>query len=415
MNRLPWTFPALVLLSLLVGCTSRDISSSHTFQVFAEDGITVAETTGGPKYDGELFKYVEVLRLKQDDSVEESLLTLPRPYLMDESGYFFVPDLSPPRIVCFDNEGNYSHTIGREGEGPGEFRSIEIRKFSGDVLTLFDSRTRRATRFSTDGILIDMLTTEFQKTGPARSYRLHGLHEDESGTQYSFWDTGDRDDEYQFHGESVTALDAAGIELFSIETPLIRTGFNFTSGPVQGGGGLPFSGMPVVKRLSDGRFIRSTGEMPEIDLFSTDGDLVGRITLELPLESTAAAGQEIRDYYLDRMQNATSDMSRMYAQAFYDGIKLPEYKAHWTEVIVDNSGFFWLKPPGQLFAVSNEVFDWLVLSPEGEYLGTTRLMTGEVNVCYGHLLTIQEDEETGAQDLIVYRIHPVVRGLEYPL
>ncbi len=402
------------MLSLLVGCTSRDISSSHTFRIFTEDGITVPKTTGGPKYDGELFKYVEVLRLKQDDSVEESLLALPRPYLMDESGYYFVPDLRPPRIVCFDNEGNYSHTIGREGEGPGEFRSLEVTGFTGDILTVFDSRTRRATSFNTDGTLINTLITDYQKAGSARAYFLHGLHEDESGIQFSFWGTGDRDDEYQYQGASVTALDADGNELFSIDTPLIKTMFNFTSGPIQGGGSLPFAGSPLIRQLSDGRFIRTTGETPEIDLFSNRGDLIGRITIELPRESPAAAEQQMKEYYLERLQNADNERSRMSLQTMLDNLKFPEYKAFWSDVIIDDSGFFWLKPSEQFYAVTDEVFDWLVLSPEGEYLGTTRLMTGEVNVCHGHLLTIQEDEKTGAQDLIVYRIHPMVRGLRYP-
>ena len=103
-----------------------------------------------------------------------------------------------------------------------------------------------------------------------------------------------------------------------------------------------------------------------------------------------------------------------YSQMIHDDLKLPEHKAYWSGVIVDDAGFYWLRPPEQMFGEYEAVCDWLVLSPDGEFLGRTRLMTNEVNVCHGHLLTIQENEETGAQDLIVYEIRPLVRGLRYP-
>lgn len=414
MTRKTETCIALFLIIFLITCSRDEVRPSHSFRIFTENGITIAESTGGPKYEGELFEYVEVLRLNQDDSIVESLLGRPSPFFMDEGGGFYVPDTRPLRVVCYDSAGEFSHTFGREGEGPGEFRWLEITRFDDDVLTLFDSRTRRATRFNTDGTLINTLITDFQKTGTARQYPLQGLYEDEDGTQFSFWGSGDRDDEYQYHGESVTALDADGNMLFSIETPMIKTGFNFTSGPMQGGGSLPFAGSPIIRQLSDGRFIRTTGETSEIGLFSNRGDLVGRITIELPRESTAAALQEMKAYYLNRAQNADSEMSRISSQAMFGSLKVPEYKAFWSDVIIDDSGFFWLKPSAQFYAVTNEVFDWLVLSPEGEFLGRTRLMAGEVNICHGHLLTIQGNEETGAQDLIVYKIRPLARGLRYP-
>jgi len=412
-----WMIRTLSLMFFIVSgvsCANRDVSSSHSFRIYSEGAIEISETTLGPKYEGELFEYVEVLRLNQDDSVEESLLGMPRPYVMDQRGYFYVPDYRPPRIVCFNAEGEFSHTIGRQGEGPGEYTAVEILKIADGIVTLFDSRKRRTTRFNTDGTLIDLITTDYQKTGPARGYFMEGLYEDGTGKQYSFWNMGNRDDEYQYTGVSVTAHDAAGAELFSIETPLIRTMFNFDSNGIQGGSGLSFGGSPVIRHLDDGRFIRTTGETPEIDLFSNDGDLIGRIVVELPRESTAQAEVELREYYREIIRTASNPRSQAFSQAILEDFQIPEYKAYWSDVQVDENGFFWLLNSEQYYGTVEDVLRWRILSPEGEYLGNTQCMATEARISRGHLLTIQENEETGAQDLIVYKIHPLARGLRYP-
>ena len=58
--------------------------------------------------------------------------------------------------------------------------------------------------------------------------------------------------------------------------------------------------------------------------------------------------------------------------------------------------------------------DYRVFSPEGEYLGDTEWIAAEATVSRGHLLSVQENEETGELDLIVYQIRPAVSGLKYP-
>lgn len=58
------------------------------------------------------------------------------------------------------------------------------------------------------------------------------------------------------------------------------------------------------------------------------------------------------------------------------------------------------------------MFTFLVLSPEGEFLGTTT-MPDAGSVSRGHLLTMAEDPETGEHLPTVYRIRAAVPGLGY--
>ncbi len=152
MNR---TNLSYLLLFLLVGC-SGDVNTEHEFRSFLENGIPIAETTGGPKYSEELFQYEQILTLNEDPLREESLLFGPSHFFMDDDGFFFVADRSDGRIVVFDPDGQYSHSFGRKGGGPGEFRQMEIQTIQNGIMSIWDFAQRRTTRFNTDGRLHDV-------------------------------------------------------------------------------------------------------------------------------------------------------------------------------------------------------------------------------------------------------------------
>lgn len=58
---------------------------------------------------------------------------------------------SRSEISVFAPDGSYSRTIGRRGEGPGEFMAIGEIAAVGDSMLVFDSRNRRATMVNVNG------------------------------------------------------------------------------------------------------------------------------------------------------------------------------------------------------------------------------------------------------------------------
>lgn len=64
-----------------------------------------------------------------------------------DDGSILVADSKPTVIKVFDAQGRFARTIGREGEGPGEFRSAHIA-VRGDTLVVQDARNARATTFN---------------------------------------------------------------------------------------------------------------------------------------------------------------------------------------------------------------------------------------------------------------------------
>jgi hypothetical protein len=58
-------------------------------------------------------------------------------------------------IFVFEPDGRWHATIGRAGGGPGEFRGpLILRRSNGDTMLVLDEGNRRASYFTSDGVLI---------------------------------------------------------------------------------------------------------------------------------------------------------------------------------------------------------------------------------------------------------------------
>ncbi len=105
-------------ITLLPACGSRQQSATHRFEVSNENGVPVAISTGGPSYNAPVFSFEFLFRLEQDESREETLLFGFNWYMVGEDGRFYVTDTGSQRIVIFDSDGKYSHSLGRGGQEP---------------------------------------------------------------------------------------------------------------------------------------------------------------------------------------------------------------------------------------------------------------------------------------------------------
>ncbi len=80
---------------------------------------------------------------------------------VSQSGTVYVYDTHPPTIREFDPDGRFVGSIGREGEGPGEFRSIAgVSVLPDGKVAFWDRGARRITVYRTDGELDEILRIE---------------------------------------------------------------------------------------------------------------------------------------------------------------------------------------------------------------------------------------------------------------
>jgi hypothetical protein len=88
------------------------------------------------------------------DSFEPGAISVSRSLwvLRDKQGRFFMPGLPLTRVLVFDSTGRFHSTIGRRGEGPGEFERVVgiLTGTEGDSVYIADFLLRRLTVLAPD-------------------------------------------------------------------------------------------------------------------------------------------------------------------------------------------------------------------------------------------------------------------------
>ena len=161
MSRGPWVLLrrplplVLVALTFLSGCQGG-APSGETAVVRDSAGVAIHEFPAG------VFQLPPALRLADAPDVRIGVVggaaeyqwTRPVAAARLSDGGFAVLEQVPAEIRVFDATGAFLRRIGREGGGPGEFRSpVGVAALAGDTLLVWDRGARRLSWFSIDGTL----------------------------------------------------------------------------------------------------------------------------------------------------------------------------------------------------------------------------------------------------------------------
>lgn len=151
--------PIATLALLLAGCgaSSSDATGGGATIDTLPGGI-VSVTNHAPADSGQWSLVLERTIQPADDSA--GALRDPADLILLDDGTVFVADEKPVEVMRFDPSGRYVGSVGREGEGPGEYRSAWLT-YRGDTLVVHDPSAARAGTFriSTNTPLLQRPTT----------------------------------------------------------------------------------------------------------------------------------------------------------------------------------------------------------------------------------------------------------------
>lgn len=113
----------------------------------------------GPPRSGnvEEWELAEDLRL---DAITEDFSVVPW-FAVGPQGEIVVPEPQDFRLRLYDSTGTTVAVVGRQGEGPGEFRHVGLSIWAADTLVVVDARLGRETYFLPDGRLARTGTARF--------------------------------------------------------------------------------------------------------------------------------------------------------------------------------------------------------------------------------------------------------------
>ena len=272
----------------------------------------------------------------------------------------------------FTADGEHVWTVGREGEGPGEFVGLtQVAAGPGDTILTYDFRQRRISRFGPDGAFLDARPLE--GLGGTGFAFVEALFPDGRAvyTWRVFGGTADgpppegeiRRDTIGVHvsglpGDSALELGRfPGPEMVVLQSGETEGGFSMTiSSPAFGRSTEIAAGSSEVWVGDTDRF--------EIRRYALDGRLeaIVRRTYEPPVVDDALVGRAMEE----ELQGADDDNERRMIRRRWEEIPLPSTLPAYESLVVDRQGNLWVQQyeiPGAPERI------WSVFSAEGAWLG----------------------------------------------
>ncbi|WP_176719404.1 6-bladed beta-propeller [Rhodohalobacter halophilus] len=318
-------------------------------------------------------------------------------FSVDQSGRIYIADFSQNVIHAYESDGSYLRQIGREGDGPGEFRRVSAIRPGERHLHVLDTGSMRISRFTLDSHnFVDNLSVpfEFQSEGGFVSFpgNFHLVGDSyyliHFGTGYSAA-MDDSDVEPKDRGRLLNRSAGEFEEGFVYEFPI--------SEAIVHREGTSMSVMsPEYKRRSitvvnNSRLAHGWSEELLFKFYDMDGAYQRAVWQ--PNENISLNRNEILQEYSDR-DEPWRGMVR--------NDNMPERWPAYRHLVLDDENRIW----AALYSDEEEMFNWRVFSEEGEFLAAFIWPESREirEVKNGSAYTRETDEETGLVEVVRYRV-----------
>jgi len=143
-------------LAMLISCKQQKAEWKGTIEEV--NGVTLVKNPKEGLWDSKEKANVTIIKERQIGELDgpgEFLFDYVSDVAVNSKGDMYVADRRLIEIRKFNKDGEYLLTLGRRGQGPGEFQSVNIISVnSHDELIAFDNRLGRISIFSDKGELI---------------------------------------------------------------------------------------------------------------------------------------------------------------------------------------------------------------------------------------------------------------------
>jgi hypothetical protein len=169
----------LLSLFLLVPIPARS-QAKWKGAVVKEGDVTIVKNPKEPIYKTPILEFKEELSIGGPEAQGQFVFSRIGEFIVDEAGNFYISDSREDHIKVFDQTGRYLMTIGRHGQGPGEFDGIGPLSFvrATGELAVANIRLGCLTYFNTQGTFLRDLRLEVRNYVVARldsKGRIYGV------------------------------------------------------------------------------------------------------------------------------------------------------------------------------------------------------------------------------------------------
>lgn len=307
---------------------------------------------------------------------------------VDSNGNLYLADRSEAVVHAYNSSGGYLFTIGRKGEGPGEFNAAYQPTLFNNELYVLDIQQQRVSVFNPDNG--DFLRTHSLGSGSADVSGFPMSVDPLSNNRFLvYYNSMQREGEKFYRKLTPHILDTEGNTLESAfidfkpgEMYMMQ---NENSIQVMS---LPFMGDSKAALTRDEEIVWGFNDRIFLQYVSLDGEYIRSIYYSR--EKPPLDRREMLDNYEDTaMRNAIS------------ALDIPSTRQAFLDFIIDDENRIWIS----LTTESEEVNEWWVLAESGEKLAAFMRASNHrlENVKDDYAYFRETDEETGLQQIVKYR------------
>lgn len=354
-----WAVVVAIALAIgASGCASEAPASGWggTVDTLSSGQISVHNPVGSLWSAGDEWVLHEELRIGTLDGTGPDMFGQLTDFEVDRYGRFWLFEGQAQEIRVFDAEGQFIRTVGRQGEGPGEFSQVIGMAWGPDEnLWIVDPANNRLSVVDTTGVFVESHPT----IGGIVVMPWPGGFDDD-GQFYTYGvDTAVEDDFALVmvrHGLDLQPIDSVAPP----EYPGEEEYFELRNEDSWMMTGVPFT--PSIEWLlgRDGTYWAGVTGAYRIFQLSWEGDTLRSIRREYePLPVTSANLEEAKerlDWFIEA--GGKADWSR-----------IPATKPAFEDFTVDDDGYLWVQMIAEP-AEEGRLFD--VFDPAGRYLGEVR-------------------------------------------
>jgi hypothetical protein len=350
-------------LVLIVSCGGQKSEWRGTMEEI--DGVTIVKNPKEPIYGEDVFSIEEELSIGEAEGSEEYMFSRLRSLAVDDEERIYVLDSKEAHVKVFDRQGKYLRTIGRKGQGPGEFQSPLTVYITGQNELVVEDITRQLAFFSLEGKFKRNLLTA--KTGAL------AIDMDSEGNLIATVIVREQENpryELQKFDPDLNYLHSLGSSPLRSATP---------------GGYNPFS--PIIQSEINcyDRVVVAYPEKYELKIYDKSGTMIRKVMKEYdPVEITEEEIKEVTE-----------------ARPVEGNLSIPKYHNAYRWVITDDEGRMFIRTYEG--AVNSNEYYHDVFDEEGKYIAKIPLGFFPRAWKNNKLYTIEADED-GYQYVKRYKV-----------
>lgn len=313
---------------------------------------------------------------------------------VDAQGHVYIGDWDANTVFVFNDDGSFLQSLGREGGGPGEFRSIYYMGIHEGMLHVYDFNQQRMNVFSTELL-------EF-------AYTVSLQFEEERNRDMSIWTASAF---YLLNDGNYLMQFVPGLLETTDEDRMQHLYLVSDQGRILS---------DLILELPWGREFITDRDIPGVimvpfapqTLLNVSGDAIYNLwSKDLAVKKYNLKGNYINAFYhpveksiLDRQDILNrEEFDDPQSQQMVRNLTLPDCWPAVRDFVLDDENRFWIS----LIKKDGDENEWWVLQKNGELIA--RFFWSENkrirHIKNGFIYTLESNEETGFDQVVKYRFH----------